>query len=955
MYKKIFIFLIVLMMTFVSGNVFSDDNFKLYGSNDEGWAFKSVVLEGDNLNISYLNKSRDRSNCDKTDQRGLFLIFFLTENKLTQDQENSLDYFIWSNLDVRGARSDDFLNEFLRDGLESKINIYENSISYISKLINFSEEDSTYKFVVDKKTNKFEQNKNELYVIEDVEDYNFAYLYIMDHCGWRSTFYGNHTRFDKSEINLAKAFFDFSEISSDEVEEKLIGNCGEGTIKDTENNLCWEQNLNRKFEYWDSANEICNNLKLGGHNDWSLPTGAQLETLLKKGQSTNNCDNLKNIGFINCEDNNLYITKDKVKDPTNNLETVQVVSLRYGSKQSVFLHADLLQDNGYFVCVRELEDQKDQEGKDTTESVERPTEDVLTENYFRKLSIEFNPEIYNQNIVCETTVNNICYVRSSFRNLDVNFKVNNSSKEVPLYIFINELTEDYISKINLNYSNPISNLKLYLGDVLTFKFDQLREFSIPTSSVEKPYFLVVRQANAVSDFIYFIPVSDDEFEKVLKYKLLQKILNKSYCIGCEIPDWIRESGIDLRDTEVCEDVDKCVPLTPKKEDPVDEDYICEEKIVRINIDGVERMEPISICSIPTSGIPEIEIVSREICDLRIRSPFNIDPMTPMPSCLISIDDNLYRPIEIREITTPKIPEKDLKDICSDFLDTEDDLIDCFTYFDVDMKLSVVDLETSSSGYIGADLDPEKTYRFYFNQRYNSLNTSIQNIQSRAVYSYFTEVTNFFNMSDNEKAMFFALIGGESSFLSNQKGDLKEGTTDQYQSFGPAQININVWVREGKNYVTSEPNVIKYLNEYFKGNNLSEITTNQEYLTFANTVKENDKNGLILGAAVFLDYLDKIRANPNLQKYLMEGNEYSLEYVNVNLAFILFYGHQIGYPNAKFVIDRFQIPENNKILEIADRQSTENNNKLNRVAAYGGLQKLAWYIFYLDHFDVDFYD
>jgi len=53
---------------------------------------------------------------------------------------------------------------------------------------------------------------------------------------------------------------------------------GDGTILDSQTNLVWEKNFRELT--WQDAMDYTKNLKLGGKNDWRLPTRQELESLL---------------------------------------------------------------------------------------------------------------------------------------------------------------------------------------------------------------------------------------------------------------------------------------------------------------------------------------------------------------------------------------------------------------------------------------------------------------------------------------------------------------------------------------------------------------------------------------------------------------------------------------------------------------------------------------------------
>lgn len=53
--------------------------------------------------------------------------------------------------------------------------------------------------------------------------------------------------------------------------------CGTGTVLDNHTGFCWQKDYN--VDTWNNAIDYCNNLSLGGHNDWRLPNVLELLTM----------------------------------------------------------------------------------------------------------------------------------------------------------------------------------------------------------------------------------------------------------------------------------------------------------------------------------------------------------------------------------------------------------------------------------------------------------------------------------------------------------------------------------------------------------------------------------------------------------------------------------------------------------------------------------------------------
>jgi len=61
--------------------------------------------------------------------------------------------------------------------------------------------------------------------------------------------------------------------------------CGTGTVGDDYTGLCWQWDDYDTIRTWEQALTYCNDLELGGHADWRLPTVNELSTMID-----NSCD-----------------------------------------------------------------------------------------------------------------------------------------------------------------------------------------------------------------------------------------------------------------------------------------------------------------------------------------------------------------------------------------------------------------------------------------------------------------------------------------------------------------------------------------------------------------------------------------------------------------------------------------------------------------------------------------
>jgi len=114
-------------------------------------------------------------------------------------------------------------------------------------------------------------------------------------------------------------------------EEFIVDGCGIDTMLDTLTGLCWDKNFNHngatlqwaidvsyREPKWNKttkaydypvgrtvddypAFKYCEELVLGSHNDWRLPSRNELMTLASEaGPSGHSCSNLHSFGFSNC-------------------------------------------------------------------------------------------------------------------------------------------------------------------------------------------------------------------------------------------------------------------------------------------------------------------------------------------------------------------------------------------------------------------------------------------------------------------------------------------------------------------------------------------------------------------------------------------------------------------------------------------------------------------------------
>ncbi|MDD4050072.1 MAG: DUF1566 domain-containing protein, partial [Candidatus ainarchaeum sp.] len=148
-------------------------------------------------------------------------------------------------------------------------------------------------------------------------------------------------------------------------------------------------------------------------------------------------------------------------------------------------------------------------------------------------SINFKEDKKTDDVICEKETK-ICYVKS---NTDTNVDlIANKVNDGNVYFAINNLT----NKSNPSFNNPIlisNNLKL--GNNLVNYNSENTEFKVNLSqSITGNYIISSKQDNTNVDKLYFVFLPDENFEDLVKYKTLQKIINSVYCDGCKIPDWM---------------------------------------------------------------------------------------------------------------------------------------------------------------------------------------------------------------------------------------------------------------------------------------------------------------------------------------------------------------------------------------------------------------------------------
>jgi len=159
-------------------------------------------------------------------------------------------------------------------------------------------------------------------------------------------------------------------------EEFIVDGCGTDTMLDTLTGLCWDKNFNHngatlqwavdvtyREPKWNKttkaydypvgrtvddypAFKYCEELSLGSHNDWRLPSRGELMTLASEaGPNGHSCSNLQSFGITNCV-NSIYLTQlewsgDSFQKPMS--VNINSFSDDHGSRKHQLF---------YVVCVR---------------------------------------------------------------------------------------------------------------------------------------------------------------------------------------------------------------------------------------------------------------------------------------------------------------------------------------------------------------------------------------------------------------------------------------------------------------------------------------------------------------------------------------------------------------------------------------------------------------------------
>ncbi len=550
------IFLMVLMFVLSSGFAFAENEFTSYSLTSKlGWDLTSADIKDNSLTINYSNNLEDRLSCRTTDKsvlgvkystehRGLFLVVFLVNDSF--NSEKGIDDFLYDSLSNRGTG----VNE-TEDTLK-KYNNYlgTNDPTFKNNLKEYINED--YNLIIIKIEDDFKKNQNYSYKfnIADFYNYNKAYIYLYDHCGFFSSFY--HNDFQNSK-NLAKAVYTFS-LNESTVKSISSINLTHSIVE--ENKIKLDSNVSDNVNIYYTLNDF------------------NIDKYFKdKIKELNSSEKLKN-----------YLNTKEIKV---NIEGVEYSVKKYTSPVTLSSGQKL---NAIAVNFNTLTLSNYLQGITLGDSASGQSSST------KKFLINFKDDLKNNNIICEKETK-ICYY-NNWSNIDVIIEKVYSDK--PVYFSINQLTKDYTNKVSKNNPGNLSGNEISLG-VGNYVSSAQTNFNIKNNSKDN-YFLAAMQDNTNVDYLFFVYLNKVDFNSLIEYKIYQKIINSAYCDGCSIPDWMPYNIITpAYQDPVCEQTvredgkveESCKPRDDTNKPSVDDSSDCKytgdyEILCNFNIFDIEK-------------------------------------------------------------------------------------------------------------------------------------------------------------------------------------------------------------------------------------------------------------------------------------------------------------------------------------------------------------------------------
>ncbi len=506
------IFLIVIMFVFSSGFVFADDDSIIFTndfeSNNVGWIIQDPIIDEKFMTISVLNNWEDRMDCQTNDPwysstqyEGVFIFAFFTNEPF--DQRIVVDHFVVDKLFERGEKDTE---QFLKEYNQIK-NDLKDELDYFIKP---AYPDNVNDFYVKKFQGDFlKGSKIDLNIdLENIKNYSKAYVYFLDHCGYWSEFnsikqFNKESIFDSSKSSVAKIEYKFNlkNVFKDKLTSSKELSSIKLTSKTEDNKIKLDSNVTDNVNIYYTLDDF----NLEKHFKSKFVefnyNKEKINTYLKS-----NSWNINQFGV------NFIVTKYTAP-----------VSLSSGQKlNAIAVNYDNFTLSNYLEGI-------------TLSSSPSNSQSSSLNNF----SINFKEDKKTNDVICEKETK-ICYAKINQNiNLDL---IANKVNDGNVYFAINYLTKDFTE---INFNNPKSTLlssnEIKLGNKLRFYNSNNKEFKMNLSqNNEGSFVLAAGQTYTNVDYLFFIFLHDENFEDLVKYKILQKIVNDAYCttFNCKIPDWM---------------------------------------------------------------------------------------------------------------------------------------------------------------------------------------------------------------------------------------------------------------------------------------------------------------------------------------------------------------------------------------------------------------------------------
>jgi hypothetical protein len=990
------IFIIILGVILFSQNAFADIEFiDNIPSNTTGWKFlPAPVIKNSTLEISYTNHFKDRDKCETRNRliykehKGLFIVSFLVESELSQEELSVFENYLWNQIYSRRGPTERFLEKFEKNKINDEINT-----------LNSSFQNKSFKFFVEKKEGDFELNFVGQSILKNVDDYNLAYLYLIDHCGFYSDFsYGGKERFYDREVNLAKAVFKFNSTSEDKKENgKDAKNIEPTDILDVEKRT---DGIRLRIKKNHSNQESDDYIVFYSFGDYNV-----FEKVLTNINSIN--DKIEKNEFLTSSKKNelLKLESDKGIFIYRSTGFFQGPNLNVGNNKKLNAIAINLKNLGN---VNEIINMKKALSNYLEYDIDNNQKiDSKKDLQTKKLSATFETKV-TDNMICQ---GNVCFFREWEETLT---KIRNADQTKPLYIGSKHFTNiENLNRFNINISspNPETDLSKVIGNNIVSKIslkDSDVSLDIDGENITQNYFLKILQEDLSETYLFILKLDEEKFNQLLEFQVYRKILNDVYCIreDCKIPQYMLFdlfkdivcdidqdtdfSGINIYIDNLNINIDNSKTIDTSKKDDSDLD----------KFDSPNPPEPVFIFPDKTDDDYDLELILDNLISVyediyKITNKEIPDPVIILydlyyDDSINLLDEDIEQIItKIKELSGPetikpiilvpdieKIPTDFLEDNSLIFEEVQIDTIDlehlrdksqpsddpCKIYYvpgddEIDPKEDDEDLSEDDGDFkyypelnyfnifdlnkdIGVDevllvtgmenrTDVEKTYFLEFIETFKNLDyiKDVPNYKNLFV----NEIDNF-GLEKNDLAIFFSIIGGESSFKHDAVAKNNEG------SYGFVQLHKDSW---------NNQNSYNLIENYFP----QEHRGFEKFSIYFTNIEDVDANySLYLSLAVFKYHKNKI------ENMSVKNNKSYNEYTDIEKAFIHFYNHQLSrhainffenYNPKKEVVINCDPNINEFDHEKPTAQFTA-NNKLECFSTVGSVRKMAWYIWYLNN-------